>query len=206
MKRYCSQHFLHKGHLFGALSRSFWTLLVFVFALWTPCLHPSQFPLYPENGRLWRYGGLISCAVLSVHRVLMQKSYFGPLDPPRLLVHGNRPGKNLTPPDSQSADQGRNCQSSAWCVGGANRRLAQGEPSPANLRNQTSHFMVTTGGSFRQEDGPLAVDESQGWARPAPAPSFSRWVFLWCHRRRNFWSSLFNRASPLAADPLAARA
>jgi hypothetical protein len=29
--------------------------------------------------------------------------------------------------------------------------------------------MVMTDGPFQQENGPLAVDEPKGWARPAPA-------------------------------------
>ena len=101
-----STTFPAQGTLFGALSRSFWTLLVFILALWSPVFASIAVSVTSRKWPTVALTVLIFCAVLSVHRVLMQKSYFGPLDPRQLLVHGNRPGKNLTPPDSQSADQG----------------------------------------------------------------------------------------------------
>jgi hypothetical protein len=100
-----STAFPAQGTLFGALSKSRWTLLVFLFALWSPLVASLVVTVTSRKWPIVVLSVLIFCAVLSLQRVLMQKSYFRALDPRQLVIHRKQPAKNATPSDSQSADQ-----------------------------------------------------------------------------------------------------
>ena len=69
------------GTLFGVFSRLRWNLVVMLFALWTPLITSVTMSVVSRRWLLMACNAPIVLAVLSVHRVLQCKSYFGDLRP-----------------------------------------------------------------------------------------------------------------------------
>ena len=89
-----SPAFPARGTVFGAFSRSRWTLLALFLALWAPLCTSI---VVAATSRKWIFVVsvlFIGWAVLSVYLVLERKSYFGVLNPVFLLHHGKRPIQN----------------------------------------------------------------------------------------------------------------
>jgi len=64
------------GTLFGAISRSLWTLVVFLIALWSPVLTSLGVAVASRKFSLFVCSLLIGCAVTLIHLTFQRKSYF----------------------------------------------------------------------------------------------------------------------------------
>ena len=100
-----SSAFPAQGTLFGSYSRSRWTLLVFLLALWTPLIASLGVGVASRRWTQLVFTVLIFCAVLSAHLVLQRKSYFAALSP-RTLMNWRQPAKNATPLKSRTTNNG----------------------------------------------------------------------------------------------------
>lgn len=96
-----SRSFPAPGTLFGAFSKSRWTLLVLFLALWTPPVTSLAVAIVSHKWILSVCVLLVSLAVMSVQFVLQSRSYFHAIDP-RVFLRGNRPIQNASP--AASAD------------------------------------------------------------------------------------------------------
>lgn len=74
-----SSSFPAKGTLFSAISKSPWTLLVFLIALWAPLVASVALAYFSRKWLLWLFTVGIFVAIGSAHAVLQRKSLFKPL-------------------------------------------------------------------------------------------------------------------------------
>jgi len=81
------------GTIFGAFSRSPWTLLVLLLAILAPLCTSIVVAVAARKWTLWASVLFIGWAILSVCFVLTRRSYFGALNP-MFLIRGKRPAKN----------------------------------------------------------------------------------------------------------------
>jgi len=72
-----SPQFPAPGTLFGAFTRSWWTRLLLLLALWSPFVASAVVAGYSHKPALWGGAALVGAAVVAVHLVLQRKSYFG---------------------------------------------------------------------------------------------------------------------------------
>jgi|HubBroStandDraft_6_1064221.scaffolds.fasta_scaffold00052_49 hypothetical protein len=88
-----SSAFPAPGTIFGAFSKSRWTLLVLLIAVYAPLGASLTLLAVTRKGMAVVCTLLISGAVLSAHTVLAGKAYFHALDPRLLLPRKHRPNK-----------------------------------------------------------------------------------------------------------------
>jgi hypothetical protein len=100
-----SEGFPAQGTLFSAFSRSRWTLLVLLLALWTPFI--ASLAVMVASGKLWLgvCSTLILCAVCSVHGVFQRKSYFVALNRRRWTRQTTNGTSSRPEANEQSRDQ-----------------------------------------------------------------------------------------------------
>ncbi|MFZ0284096.1 MAG: hypothetical protein WAL32_02600 [Terriglobales bacterium] len=84
------------GTLFGAFSKSRWTLFVLLIAVYAPLGASLTLLFVSRKGVAVVCSLLIGGAVLSVHTVLAGKAYFHSLDPRLLLPKKHRPDAPTT--------------------------------------------------------------------------------------------------------------
>lgn len=100
-----SQGFPVQGTLFSAFSRSRWTLLVLLLALWIPFVASLAVAIKSRHPLLGVGSALILVAVYSTHVVFQRMSYFGALNPRKWMGRSTNGTCSRSEANEQNPDQ-----------------------------------------------------------------------------------------------------